>query len=131
MHISFFVSRGTQSNKSNIFSQFEHLHLNNFNHWLQVPLAVCSALLFQHVTQGSGSVVRRRRVRKLKHPQEIQRSGKKLDLDKISINQDFNTEFVKAFLYRDSPRSIEKEEGVRPIFATRQGEHRVMKVILI
>jgi len=92
-----------------------------------VPLAVCSALLFQHVTQGSGSMVRRRRVRKFKQPQEIQRSARKLDLDQISINQDFNTEFVKAFLYGDSPRSIEKEEGVRPIFATRQGEHRAMK----
>ena len=63
--------------------------------------------------------------------QENQRSARKLDLDKISINQDFNTEFVKAVLYGDTEKSVQREKGIRPVFATRQGEHRIMKVNII
>jgi hypothetical protein len=73
-------------------------------------------------------MVRRRRVRKQNNLQENPRSARKLDLDKISINQDFNTEFVKAFLYGDTAESIQREEGIRPVFARRQGERRIMKV---
>ena len=60
-----------------------------------------------------------------------QRSARKLDLDKISINQDFNTEFVKAFLYGDTEKSVEREKGIRPVFATRQGEHRIINLNII
>ena len=93
-----------------------------------MPLAVCSVLLFLHLSQGSGTMVRRRRVRKQKNLHENQRSARKLDLDKISINQDFNTEFVKAVLYGDSEKSVQREEGIRPVFATRRWEHQIMKV---
>ena len=76
-------------------------------------------------------MVRRRRVRKQNNLQENQRSARKLDLDKISINQDFNTEFVKAVLYGDTAKSIQREEGIRPVFATRRGERCIMKVTII
>ena len=76
-------------------------------------------------------VVRRRRVRNIKYPQEIARNGRKLDLDKISRDQDFNTEFVKAVLYGDSVDSVTKEEGVRPVFVTQQGTQHFMKVKLM
>ena len=88
---------------------------------MQVSLAVWSVLLFQQVTEGSGTVVRRRRLRKNTIPDELKRSARTLDLGQINVNQDFNTEFVKSVLYGNSGKNVLKEEIVRPIFATRQG----------
>ena len=37
--------------------------------------------------------------------------SRKFDLDKISINQDFNTQFVKAVLYGDSEKSVQRRRN--------------------
>ena len=70
----------------------------------------------------------RRRVRKVKDPRKVPRSGRKLDLDKINRDQDFNTEFVKAVLYGESVKDVTKDESVLPVFVTRQGVHHFMEV---